>query len=67
MMSGSVFYLAIAACIATLVVVMVGILGFGTGKASAGFSQRMMRLRIIAQFVAIALVMLTIWLAQSGG
>jgi len=66
-MSGSVFYLALAACIATLIVVMIGILGFGTGRASASFSQKMMRLRIVAQFVAIVLIMLTIWLAQSGG
>jgi len=66
-MSGPVFYLAIAACIVTLIVVMIGILGFGTGRASASFSQRMMRFRILAQFVAIVLIMLTIWLAGTGG
>ena len=46
---------------------MIGIIGFGTGRASASFSQKMMRLRIVAQFAAIVLIMLTIWLAQSGG
>ena len=66
-MSGSAFYLALGACVATLIVVMIGILGFGTGRASASFSQKMMRLRIVAQFAAIVLIMLTIWLAQSGG
>ena len=66
-MSGSIFYLALAACIVTLIVVLIGILGFGSGRASAVFSQRMMRLRIVAQFVAIVLIMLTIWLTQGGG
>ena len=63
-MSGTFFYLAGAACLVTLIVVMIGIVGFGTGKASASFSQRMMRFRIVAQFVAIVLIMLTIWFAQ---
>ena len=65
-MSGTLFYLAVTACIVTLVVVMVGILGFGTGRASASFSNRMMRYRVIAQAIAIILIMATVWLVQSG-
>ena len=65
-MSGTLFYLAVTACIVTFIVVMVGILGFGTGRASASFSNRMMRYRVIAQAIAIILIMATVWLVQSG-
>jgi len=65
-MSGSLFYAAIAACLVTLIIVMIGILGFGSGKASSNFSQRMMRWRIVAQVVAIILIMAAILVAQSG-
>lgn len=65
-MSGTLFYLAVTACIVTLIVVMIGILGFGTGRSSASFSNRMMRYRVIAQAIAIILIMATVWLAQSG-
>lgn len=63
-MSGTLFNLAIGACLVTFIVVMLGIMGFGSGRASARFSQRMMRLRILAQFVAIVLIMATIWAAS---
>lgn len=66
-MSGILFYLAVAAVLAVLAILATGIGGFGSGKASPQFSQKMMRLRIIAQFVALILIMLTIWAAQSGG
>jgi len=65
-MSGTLFYLAVTACIVTLVVVMVGILGFGTGRASASFSNRMMRYRVIAQAIAVILIMATVLLVQGG-
>ena len=66
-MSENILYMAIAACLATLVVLMIGIIGFGTGKCTPSFSNRMMRYRIIAQFVAIVLIMATILVARSGG
>ncbi len=65
-MSSFLFILAAAACLGVLAVLAVGIGGFGSGKASPQFSQRMMRLRIIAQAVALVLVLLAIWAAQSG-
>ncbi|MEM1344729.1 MAG: twin transmembrane helix small protein [Pseudomonadota bacterium] len=65
-MSGTFFYLALAGCLVTAIVLMIGIIGFGTGKASAAFSNKMMRLRVLAQFVAVVLMMITVWLAQSG-
>lgn len=66
-MSGILFYLAAGACLVTAAVLIVGIGGFGSGKATAQFSQKMMRLRIVAQFVAIVVIMATIWAAKQGG
>ena len=65
-MSGSFFYLAAAAAIATLIVLMIGVIGFGTGKSKPRFSNKLMRLRILLQFVAVILIVLTVWLARSG-
>jgi len=62
-MSENFFYMAVAACLATLIVLMIGVLGFGTGKTSPNTSNKLMRLRIVAQFVAIVLIVLTIWAA----
>ena len=66
-MSGNLLYLAAAACLFTLIVLMIGVLGFGLGRSSPSFSNRLMRWRIIGQFVAIVLIMATILLAQGGG
>jgi len=66
-MSGSIVYLAIAACLATLVILMVGVLGFGLGRSTPSMSNKLMRWRIIGQFVAIVLIMFAVLLAQSGG
>ena len=65
-MSDFLLILAAAACVGVLAVLALGIGGFGSGKASPRFSQRMMRLRIIAQAAALVLVLLAIWAAQSG-
>ena len=69
-MSGFLFYLAAAACLVTFGVLAVGVGGFGSkgreGVEGARFSNRLMRYRIIAQFVAIILIMLTVWALRSG-
>ena len=65
-MSGIFFYLAAAACLVTLGVLMFGIGGFGTGKMSPRTSNRVMRYRIIAQAVAVALLLAMVWLAKQG-
>jgi len=64
-MSGFLFYLAALACLVTLAVLAVGIIRFGVRGSSQGvrgarISNRLMRWRIIAQFVAIVLVVLTV-------
>lgn len=69
-MSGILFYLAAAAVLATFAVLAIGVGTFGSrwreGKKGAQFSNKLMRYRIIAQFVAIVLVMLTILAIQAG-
>jgi len=63
-MSGILFYAAIAACLGTAAVLAVGIIGFGSkrrqGVEGARFSNKLMRLRIVAQFVAVVLIVLTV-------
>ena len=69
-MSGFLFYLAVAAILATAAVLAFGVGGFGSkgreGVEGARFSNRLMRYRIIAQFVAIILLTLTAWAIRSG-
>ena len=70
-MSGYLLYLAIAACLVTAGILAVGVGGFGSkkreGVEGARLSNRLMRYRIIAQFVAVILLMLVVWLARRGG
>jgi len=69
-MSGVLFYLAAAAILITAGVLAIGVGGFGSkgreGVEGARFSNRLMRYRIIAQFVAIILIMLAVWAFRSG-
>jgi|GEM_PF-156472 len=69
-MSGFLFYLAAAAILITMAVLAFGVVGFGSkgreGVEGARFSNRLMRYRIIAQFVAIILIMLTVWAIRGG-
>ncbi|MEM8699394.1 MAG: twin transmembrane helix small protein [Pseudomonadota bacterium] len=63
-MSGTTFYIALLLCIMTLAVLMVGVIGFGSGRASGSFSNKMMRWRIMFQFAAVVFILLTVWLAK---
>jgi len=69
-MSGFLFYFAVLACLVTLAVLAYGIGGFGSkkrdGVEGARFSNKLMRYRIIAQAVAVILILLTV-LAIKGG
>ncbi len=69
-MSGVLFYLAVAACLVTAGVLAFGIGGLGSkrrqGVAGARLSNRLMRYRIIAQVVAVILLMLTAWAIGRG-
>lgn len=60
------FYAAIGAAIATLVVLVFGIGGFGSGKMTSRTQNKMMRLRIIGQATAVVLVILAVLMSQGG-
>lgn len=64
-MSGTMMTIAILFCVVTAAVLALGILGFGTGRASGSTSNKLMRFRIIFQFVAIIFILLAVWFAQN--
>ena len=65
-MGSFVFYLAVAACIATAGILLLGIRGFGTGAVSPRGQNRLMRMRIAAQAVAVILILLTVLVMRGG-
>lgn len=55
------------ACLAVLGILMLGIGGFGKGgEFNRKHANKIMRWRIGAQFVAVALILLFVWLRQGG-
>ncbi len=61
------FYVVAAACLAVVVILMVGIGGFAKGgDFNRKHANRLMRWRIIAQFLAVILILLFVWF-RSGG
>lgn len=62
------FILIILACIAVVVVLMLGLGGFAKGSGWAkNNSNKLMRYRIGAQFVAVLLILAYVALKRSGG
>ncbi len=62
-MGDPLFLVIILAVAAVLVVLMIGIGGFAKGGAfNRKYGNKMMQLRIAAQFVAVVLILLYIWL-----
>ena len=49
------------------IILMIGIGGFGRGgEFNRKYSNKLMRMRILAQFVAVVLILLFVWLARGG-
>lgn len=66
-MSGLVFFLIPIGLAATAIILGVGIYSLAKGGAFAKEnSNKLMRLRVIAQAVTIGLMMLFLWLVQQG-
>jgi hypothetical protein len=62
------FLIAAAACLAVLVILMIGIGGFAKGgDFNRKHANRIMRLRIIAQAIAVALILVFVLLRSRGG
>ena len=67
MLSDPLFYLIAAACLVTVAILATGIAGFGRGGAEQGRrSNKLMRWRIGAQFVAVVLIVIFVWLRGAG-
>jgi uncharacterized membrane protein affecting hemolysin expression len=62
------FLIAAAACLAVLVILMIGVGGFARGgDFNRKHANRIMRLRIIAQAIAVALILVFVLLRSRGG
>ncbi|MCA0858435.1 twin transmembrane helix small protein [Phaeobacter italicus] len=67
-MSDPLHILAILAIAATVIVLAIGIGGFGAGGAfNAKYGNKMMRLRILFQFIAVVLFLGYLYLSNQGG
>ncbi len=67
MFSDPLFLLAAAAVILVLFILLTGIGGFARGgEFNRKHANRIMRYRIAAQFVAILLILLFVWLRRGG-
>ena len=61
------FILAAIACLAVVAVLLVGIGGFARGgEFNRKYANKIMRLRLLAQFIAVVLIVVFVWLAGRG-
>ncbi len=68
MASDPLFLVAILACVAVAVILMLGIGGFAKGGAfNKKHGNRLMRYRIAAQFVAVLLILAFVYFRGAGG
>lgn len=68
MLSDPIFILAAIACLGVLFILILGIGSFGKGgENSAKHSNKLMRYRIYAQAVAVALIVLFVFIRRMGG
>ena len=62
------FILIIISMAVVLIILMVGIGGFGKGgEFNRKYANKIMRLRILAQFLAVAIILLSVYLSGSRG
>ena len=68
MANDPLFIVVAIACLFVVVVLLVGVGGFARGGAfNAKYANKIMRLRLLAQFVAVVLIVLFVWLTKRGG
>lgn len=59
------FILVAIACAAVVVILMIGVGGFARGGAfNAKYANKIMRLRLLAQFIAVILILLFVWASK---
>ncbi len=68
MLNDPLFVVAAIACLAVVVVLMVGVAGFAKGgEFNRKHANRIMRLRLLMQAIAVALIVAFVWFARQGG
>ncbi|MFT4960802.1 MAG: putative membrane protein affecting hemolysin expression [Paracoccaceae bacterium] len=66
-MDDPLFVLVVIACLAVVVVLAIGIGGFGKGgEFNKKYANKLMRLRLLTQAIAIALIALYVYQRQGG-
>ena len=61
------FIVAAIACLAVVVVLLVGVGTFARGgEFNRKYANKIMRLRLLAQFVAVVLIVLFVWVSGKG-
>lgn len=59
------FIIVAIACLAVVAVLLVGIGGFARGgEFNRRYANKIMRLRLLAQFIAVVLIVLFVWLSK---
>ena len=59
------FFIVAFACLAVAAILINGVVGFGKGgEFNRKYGNRLMRWRIGAQFIAVVLILLFVWLRQ---
>ncbi len=69
MVQGPLLYLIAFACLSVLVVLLIGVGGFAKGgDFNRKYANKIMRLRILLQFIAVIIIVAAVWIArQTGG
>ncbi|GAA6181583.1 MULTISPECIES: twin transmembrane helix small protein [unclassified Shimia] len=63
MANDPLFWVAAIACIGVLIILMIGVGGFAKGgEFNRKYANKIMRLRIAAQFFAVLLILAFVWL-----
>ena len=67
-MEDPLFVIMVVALAAVAIILMIGIGGFGRGgEFNRKYANKIMRLRIAAQFVAVVLILLFVFFTRQGG
>ena len=68
MMEDPLFVIVVVSLAAVAIILMIGIGGFGRGgEFNRKYANKIMRLRIAAQFLAVVLILLFIFFTRQGG
>jgi hypothetical protein len=68
MRDNPLFIITAIACLLVVAVLLVGVGGFARGGAfNRKYANKIMRLRLLFQFIAVLLILLFVWLSGRGG